>query len=428
MASTAMLPSIEDSVWDKKLHGFGTQFYVLGPVPKEIDTQKLESELVKLTSVDPMVPVTIGGKALTWSPYDFSWRFGKEGDSGHQGYHGLKRTITDDFICLGKPENALNETHYIDEIDGACYYLWSCATVEQAVTADIIFSHEPPTDQSHTSRILTPAVVYVNGSTVTDLAKGVALKPGANPVLVRFNRAGRGHFVLRHQGVPTPAKKQPLNMKWSNDNGVIRFDVTAGTNSAEWFRFTTAPGTSAISLHALGKVEAWINGEPMKAEKDGRFVANKVPITAALVALRIQPERAGLTGGGLIPEPVLVETNGTGVMAPGDWSKIGILNNYSGGVRYRSNLMLTEKEAKSRLTLDLGGVAGTSEIVVNGKKVGVRVSPPWKQEVTGFLKEGENTIEVLVYNTLANHYQTIPSRYRGNPISGLLGPVQLISQ
>ena len=64
---------------------------------------------------------------------------------------------------------------------------------------------------------------------------------------------------------------------------------------------------------------------------------------------------------------------------------------------------------------------------MNGRKVGVRVAPPWKIDVTGFLRSGENTLEVLVYNTLANHYQTIPSNYRGDPTSGLLGPVRLLS-
>lgn len=428
LASTAMLPTNEDSIWDKKLHGFGTQFYVLGPVPKEINAAQLEAELARLTHVDPTVPVTIGGKTLTWHLYDFSWRYGKEDDSGHQGYHGLKRTVTNDFICLGKQKGALNETQYVNEINGGRYYLWSCATVEQAVTADVLVSREQPADKSHTSPILTPAAVYVNGTAVTDLSKGIALKAGANPVLVRYDQAGRGHFVLRRQNVQLPVKQEPLSMKWYGDEGVIPFDVTAGKRTAEWFRFTTAPGTSAIHVQALGTVEAWIDGEPMKAEKEGRFVASKVPVTAVVVALRIQPERAGLSGGGLIPEPVTVQTNGSGVMSPGDWSKIGILNNYSGGVRYRTSMTLTDAEAKAPVTLDLGSVAGTSEIILNGKKVGVRVAPPWKQELTGFLKTGENTIEVLVYNTLANHFQTIPSRYRGNPISGLLGPVQVIVQ
>ena len=41
-------------------------------------------------------------------------------------------------------------------------------------------------------------------------------------------------------------------------------------------------------------------------------------------------------------------------------------------------------------------------------------------------KSGENKIEILVYNTLANHYLTIPTKYRGSSFeSGLLGPVNL---
>ena len=44
------------------------------------------------------------------------------------------------------------------------------------------------------------------------------------------------------------------------------------------------------------------------------------------------------------------------------------------------------------------------------------------------MKAGANALEVTVYNTLNNHYQTIPTRYR-TPVekapSGLLGPVTL---
>ena len=60
--------------------------------------------------------------------------------------------------------------------------------------------------------------------------------------------------------------------------------------------------------------------------------------------------------------------------------------------------------------------------------VGVRVAPPWRFDVTGMLKPGVNRLEVLVYSTLANHYQTIPSRYRGSPEAGLFGPVRLLSR
>jgi hypothetical protein len=149
---------------------------------------------------------------------------------------------------------------------------------------------------------------------------------------------------------------------------------------------------------------------------------------AAVVALRVKPGQPGLTGGALIPEPVAVETDGRGTMALGDWSKVGVLNNYSGAVRYRAALALTADEAKAKVALDLGRVAGTAEVWVNGKKAGVRVAPPWRQDVSGLLKAGDNAFEVRVCNTLANHYQTIPSRYRGDPLSGLLGPVRLVSR
>jgi hypothetical protein len=115
-------------------------------------------------------------------------------------------------------------------------------------------------------------------------------------------------------------------------------------------------------------------------------------------------------------------------MPLGDWSQLGILNNYSGGVRYRTNFTLTEDEAQGQAALDLGRVVATAEVHLNGSRVGVRVAPPWRFDVTGLMRPGKNRLEVLVYSTLANHYQTIPSRYRGNPEAGLLGQVRLLTR
>jgi hypothetical protein len=63
---------------------------------------------------------------------------------------------------------------------------------------------------------------------------------------------------------------------------------------------------------------------------------------------------------------------------------------------------------------------------VNGKLAGVRVAPPWTIDISELVKAGDNRIEVLVCNTLANHYCTVPTNYRGSPVSGLLGPVRII--
>ncbi|MDR0712767.1 MAG: hypothetical protein LBF89_00670, partial [Bacteroidales bacterium] len=51
---------------------------------------------------------------------------------------------------------------------------------------------------------------------------------------------------------------------------------------------------------------------------------------------------------------------------------------------------------------------------------------PWTFEIKEFLRAGENRIEVEVYNTLGNHYLTIPTRYPGSTESGLTGPVKVI--
>ena len=51
--------------------------------------------------------------------------------------------------------------------------------------------------------------------------------------------------------------------------------------------------------------------------------------------------------------------------------------------------------------------------------------PPYKVEIGKYVKQGDNQLEVLVYSTLSNHYQTIPTPYRGDGVAGLLGPVSL---
>ena len=112
-------------------------------------------------------------------------------------------------------------------------------------------------------------------------------------------------------------------------------------------------------------------------------------------------------------------------MGLGDWSELDGLACYSGGAWYRSEV---EVPCADGAALDLGEVAGSAEVLINGQAAGVLVAPPWRLPIGHLLKAGRNRIEVLVCNTLANHYQTIPTRYRGSPRSGLIGPVQVLLQ
>jgi hypothetical protein len=59
-------------------------------------------------------------------------------------------------------------------------------------------------------------------------------------------------------------------------------------------------------------------------------------------------------------------------------------------------------------------------------RLGKRLTPPWRFDLTGNLVPGVNRLEVLIYNTLGNYYLTAPSHYVGETKSGLIGPVRLL--
>lgn len=417
-------PAFDDRSWDRVTYDFGPQFWLLGPLAADGVADGLDARLAKLGRVDPREPIDVAGQLHRWRPYRFSWRQGLEGDPGHQGWHGLKKHISDHFLCLGKRENALNEFKYVPEAAGSRYYLWTSATVARATVARIATSQQREGERPHASEVLAPAAVYVNGARVEDLEQAVALQAGANPVLVRYDRAGRGYFVLNRQATQPPRpERSPLSMRWFDDPTVIRFDVHAGGNPAEWFRFTAPPGLRAMTITARGGVEAWADGQPLRKASQGRFETSCPLPRAASVALRVRPE-TGFCGAAVFPQPIRLEC-GPGLAAPGDWSQAGTLECYSGGAWYRRTVTLTADQAAGPCSLDLGKVVATAEVRVNGQRAGIRVAPPWRMDISPQIKPGENRIEILVYNTLANHYLTIPTRYRGDLTSGLLGPVTL---
>ncbi len=97
----------------------------------------------------------------------------------------------------------------------------------------------------------------------------------------------------------------------------------------------------------------------------------------------------------------------------------------------------------SQLWLDLGDVKNLAEIIINGKSLGIVWKTPFRVNVTGAMKEGENKLEIKVTNLWVNRligdaqpgvekkitYTTMPFYGAGSPLlpSGLLGPVTIQS-
>ena len=413
------LPYFDDSEWDRVLYSFGQKFWKLGPLPDSINEAKLELELSRLKTVDPKIPIVIAGKSYTWTPYSFSWRYGVEGDPGHQGYHGLKEEITSEFICLGKPAAGLNETIYKKEKEGSLYYLWTSAYSENVTNVTI------------SSGGLYPAKIYINGRENDTASPVISLNKGFNPMLIKYTGPGRGHFVLLNSN-ETSSVRTPLSMEWWDKKGLLPFDIRPSENRpAGWYRFTSPPGLKSMIIRSGGKVKVFIDGRLQSgkvvdyAGARAFFVElNEVKSAKSVVAMRVEQTR-GDYGGSAFPEPVLINCK-EGITDTGDWSKGSVLENYSGGAWYRKNFLLSDEQSGRNVTIDLGKVVATAEIHINGSLAGILVTSPWKIDISEFVKRGENRIEILVYNTLANHYLTIPTKYRGSSLqSGLIGPVSL---
>jgi len=102
------------------------------------------------------------------------------------------------------------------------------------------------------------------------------------------------------------------------------------------------------------------------------------------------------------------------VPCPGDWAQAPGWELFTGVLVFRTAVTLTADEARARF-LDLGQVGDIAEVTVNGHPAGVRAWAPYVLPVA--LREGENTLEVRVTNSMANAYDGLQLP------SGLLGPV-----
>jgi hypothetical protein len=132
----------------------------------------------------------------------------------------------------------------------------------------------------------------------------------------------------------------------------------------------------------------------------------------------------GAYAGAAFPEPIGLKLGG-GTIGLGLWTDYA-LPTYSGIGVYTQTVELDQPEPGTKTWLDLGQVLVAAEVLVNGDDAGVRVARPFKFDISNLIREGENTIEVRVANTIAPHYTTIPAMNLGPTESGLLGPVRLI--
>lgn len=128
-----------------------------------------------------------------------------------------------------------------------------------------------------------------------------------------------------------------------------------------------------------------------------------------------------------------------------DWSKHRNkqVKYYSGTAIYTQSFNWVDTLLKGApVWLNLGDIANTAEVKINGKSCGICWTPPYRIRIDACLQEGVNQLEIAVTNTWANRLirdQVLPEdkritwttassdRVEGKPLleAGLLGPVTI---
>jgi hypothetical protein len=91
-----------------------------------------------------------------------------------------------------------------------------------------------------------------------------------------------------------------------------------------------------------------------------------------------------------------------------DWTKRSepAIKYFSGTAVYRKTFILADASAirnpQSKIYLDLGTVKETAKVRLNGQDLGVVWCHPWRVEITGAIKPGENKLEIEVVNLWPN--------------------------
>jgi hypothetical protein len=124
-----------------------------------------------------------------------------------------------------------------------------------------------------------------------------------------------------------------------------------------------------------------------------------------------------------------------------DWTKRpeAAVQHFSGTATYRKTFQVSGFPSPvSKVYLDLGTVKESAKVKLNGKDLGVVWCAPWRVEITGAVKPGDNALEIEVVNLWPNRLigdGKLPveqRRTRTNIVapsapltSGLLGPVMI---
>jgi hypothetical protein len=203
---------------------------------------------------------------------------------------------------------------------------------------------------------------------------------------------------------------------------------TIGQHEYAWWRINVPPGAVMVSLPGISDQSlAWSGDEQLTI----RNAIIALPAEAESIYIRHDPQAYK----DHLSSPVAFQCGGESPGKTGSWYDYG-LHRFSGFVDYETTFHLESLSPEA--ILDLGSVLYMAEVWINGKNAGSRLWRPFRYDISGFIREGENSIRIRVGNLVHNEMSLINDVEEsihfwgktGIPLyddldAGLFGPVQL---
>jgi len=425
-------PATDD--WREISPGVAPRLRLIGPFPPTADRVDLDRRIL---AEDPMCPRPIdhAGIPFEWRDYEFSTETGLVDDpfmkSWDSGPHGLKGYVPEEFIDLNGDRPG--------EIFYLIGYLWAPTAVDIDLTASsraahrIWFDGQSIIDQPEAMPPGLRSQWNLPHYEAVPRTHRVTVGPAGNRVVVRLIQP-LGQRIRAYVAPAAPAPGVP-RLRWFHGADRSQFRVTVQPESGTaWFKWTTPPGLEAVTLVHRGAARAWLGDiegrrEILSGSGDrvqSRFRFNPPAARSAGLRIAIDTSDRG-NAADLILEPIEYHC-GSGVIDLGDWTKFG-LEAYSGMATYRIAFELDAQAVALPLALEIGDVAVTCAVRLNGVSLGMLIGPPLRLPLGDAGIVGRNILEITVANTLANFYafnRPTPYADRSDVRSGLFGPILLL--
>lgn len=225
--------------------------------------------------------------------------------------------------------------------------------------------------------------------------------------------------------------------------GLVLFLVNSGREETEAAVEVAGGCVKPVAL------DPWTGeARPIFAKEDGALLVRLPAYGVGIVLCGVEVDGVLAAGGATqIERRVLVEEWVLWVVSDdvpggqffglglGDWSEIEELK-YSGGPGVYRGRAFVEGFEQRRVVLDLGWVEGAAEVRVNGVLAGRVFVPPFRVDITGLVRPGENEFEVVLWPPKRNRYVGLAlagkpeyAQFGGGKrvlaTAGLLGPVEV---